>query len=417
MGLLLRNWHLKLSAVLLATVLYTGLVFSGSFSESEVQLAIGITGQPSESAVLSGTPGAVTVTYRAANDVTGTLSSDSFRATVDLADYDMDRSPEPQVLPVTVVSLVEDVTIVRRDPATVTVEIDRLVTRRVPVTVDYGEVPETVEIGEPMTSVTEVEVRGASTLVERVDRAVARVLIDESGIRVERTVPLEAVDLQGQPVANVALDPESVNVEIDVQAVETNRTVAVRPQITGIPSPGFGLASLSVEPSTVTIRGLPDVLTGIEEILTETLDLTGLAASESFELELLVPDGARLLEPEDEIVTVSVQIEPSVSSSTLVVGVVCQGAGENACLPGLAQVAVTVSASGSAFAQLGTASVTPIVDVSGLDPGSYSLTPTITGLPSGVALESVSPSAIPVTVVAPATPVPATPAPSPTPES
>ena len=40
MGFLLRNWHLKLSAVLLATVLYTGLVFSGSFSESSVQVRI-----------------------------------------------------------------------------------------------------------------------------------------------------------------------------------------------------------------------------------------------------------------------------------------------------------------------------------------------------------------------------------------
>jgi YbbR domain-containing protein len=201
-------------------------------------------------------------------------------------------------------------------------------------------------------------------------------------------------------------------VEIDVQAVETNRTVAVRPQITGTPSPGFALASLSVEPSTVTIRGLPDVLTGIEEILTESLDLTGLSADEAFELELLLPDGARFLDADDEVVTVSVQIEPSVSSRTFVVGVICQNAGENACLPGLEQVAVTVSGPGSAFAQLSAANVTPIVDVAGLGPGTYSLTPTIAGLPAGVTLESVSPGAIPVTVIAPSTPEP-----TPSPES
>jgi YbbR domain-containing protein len=411
-GLLLRNWHLKLSAVLLATVLYTGLVFSGSFSDSDVTLTIGITGQPADTAVLSGTPGSVDVTYRAANDVIGTLTTESFRATVDLSDYDMDRAPEPQVLPVEVVSLVEGVEIVRREPATVTIEIDRLVTKRVPVVVDYGDVPETLEVGEPVTSDEEVEVRGASTLVEQVDRAVARVLIDESGIRVERTVTLEPVDIDGQPVVNVAVAPASVNVEIDVQAVETNRTLSVRPQITGTPSPGFALASLSVEPSTVTIRGLPDVLTGIEEILTESLDLTGLAADESFELELILPDGTRLLEPEDEVATVSVQIEPSVSSRTFVVGVVCQGAGDNACLPGLDQVAVTVSGPGSAFAQLSAADVTPVVDVAGLDPGSHSLTPTLVGLPSGVSLDSISPASIPVTIVAPATPEP-TPTPEP----
>lgn len=412
MGFLLRNWHLKLSAVLLATVLYTGLVFSGSFSESQVQLTVGITGQPSETAVVSGTPGAVDVTYRAPNDVTGTLTSESFRATVDLSDYDMDRAPEPQVLPVEVVSLVEGVEIVRREPPTVTIEVDRLVTKTVPVVVDYGAVPESLEVGEPLTNVEEAAVRGASTLVDQVDRAVARVLIDESGIRVERTVTLEPVDLDGQPVANVAVDPEAVTVEIDVQAVETNRTVSVRPQITGTPSPGFALASLSVEPSTVTIRGLPDVLTGIEEILTEPLDLSGLSADETFELDLILPDETRLLEPEDEVASVSVGIEPSVSSRTFVVGVVCQGAGENACLPGLEQVSVTVSGPGSAFAQLSAAEVTPVVDVSGLEPGTYSLTPSIVGLPTGVALDEISPGAIPVTVVAPATPEP-TPTPEP----
>lgn len=406
MGFLLRNWHLKLSAVLLATVLYTGLVFSGTFSDADVQLTIGISGQPSDTAVLSGTPGAVDVTYRAPNDVAGTLSSDAFRATVDLSDYDMDGAPEPQVLPVEVVPLVDGVEVVRHEPRTVTVELDRLVSKVVPVVVDFGEVPGTLEVGTPMTSVDEVEVRGASTLVDQVDRALARVLIDESGIRVERTVTLEAIGLDGQPVANVAVDPETVTVEIDVQAVETNRTVSVRPQITGTPSPGFALASLSVEPSTVTIRGLPEDLTEIDEILTDSLDLTGLSADQSFELDLIVPEDVRLLEPEDAVATVTLTIEPSVASRTFVVGVVCQGAGENACLPGLQQLAVTVSGPGPAFAELGAADVTPIVDVAGLEPGSYSLTPTIAGLPAGVSLDDVSPGSIPVTIVAPETPAP-----------
>jgi YbbR domain-containing protein len=413
MRFLLRNWHLKLSAILLATILYTGIVFSGGFSESApLQLTIGISNPPQNTAVLSGTPGTVEVTYRAPNDVVGTLSSDQFRATVDLSNYDMERSPEPQVLPVQVVALVENVEIMRREPATVTVEIDRIIERTVDVAVDYGEVPDTVEVGDPVTSVDVVQVRGASTLVEQVDRAVARVLIDESGIRVERTVTLEAVDIQGQPVANVAIDPETVTVEIDVQAVETNRTVSVRPQITGTPAAGFALASLSVEPTVVTLRGLPDDLRGIQEILTATVSLTGLSADESFEVELLLPDAVRLLEPGEAVAVVTVGIQPSVSSRTFVVGVVCQGAGANACLPGIEQVAVTLSGPGAAFTQLSAADITPILDVSGLAPGAYSLTPSFAGIPAGISIESVSPGAVPVTIVAPATPEP-TPTPEP----
>ena len=48
---LLRNWHLKLSAVLLATVLYTGLVFSGSFSDDTIELPVRQPGQPDGSVV------------------------------------------------------------------------------------------------------------------------------------------------------------------------------------------------------------------------------------------------------------------------------------------------------------------------------------------------------------------------------
>ena len=49
MNILLRNWHLKLSAVLLAMVLYTGLVFSGSFSDAELR-------SPSSRSTPRGTP-------------------------------------------------------------------------------------------------------------------------------------------------------------------------------------------------------------------------------------------------------------------------------------------------------------------------------------------------------------------------
>ena len=54
MRFLLRNWHLKLSAVLLATVLYTGLVFSGSFSDADIQVRVDQENHTTWSATLDG---------------------------------------------------------------------------------------------------------------------------------------------------------------------------------------------------------------------------------------------------------------------------------------------------------------------------------------------------------------------------
>ncbi len=422
MRLLLRNWHLKLAAVLLATVLYTGLVFSGSFSEGSTELAIGTAGQPDNAFVLSGAPGTVAIRYRAPNETTPNLSPESFRATVDLSAYAMERAPEPQNLPVEVVSVIDGVEIISRDPATVTVELDRLDEKTVPVEVDYGEIPDRLEVETPDVSVETVQVRGAASLVARVDRVVARVIIDESGIDVERSVPLEPVDIEGQPVQNVDPQPATASVRIDVQATETNKTVPVRPDIGGgTPAPGFALESLTVEPSVVTLRGLPEVLSEIDEVLTEPLDIDGVSADQTFDAALVLDDGVRLAQASAEpTVTVTAAIVPSVSSRTFVGGVVCQGAGDNACLPAIDQMTLTLSGPGETLSGLDAGAVTPTVDAAGLAPGIHELDPSINGLPDGVELLGVSPGTVSVTIVAPATPSPTpsptlSPTPSPTP--
>jgi YbbR domain-containing protein len=411
MGFLLRNWHLKLSAIALSTVLYTGLVFSSSLPESRLELPVRPTGQPDGSVVLSGAAGTVDILYRTPRDPSTPVTSDSFRATVDLSEYDMARAPEAQVLQIKIEPLVDGVQVVSRDPEFVTVELDRIAQKTVPVTIDYGDVPEQLEVDDAAVSPEMVEVRGAASVIGRVDRAVARVLIDESGIGVHRSVTLEPVDIDGQPVQGVQLEPESVDVDIDVHQVETNKTVPVRPNIeAGTPAPGFALAGLNVEPSTVTLRGLPDVLSGIGEVLTEPLSIDGASENQTFEAELVLPDGVTLTDGDDPVVSVTATIEPSVSSRTFVVGVICENAGSSSCVPGVDQLTVTVGGPGGALADLTASDVTPAVDASGLAPGSYSLTPSIPALPEGLELIGISPSAVPVTIVAPSTPAP-TPAP------
>jgi YbbR domain-containing protein len=333
---------------------------------------------------------------------------------VDIADYDMERAPDAQQLPIEVTALRDGVEVLSWEPREVRVEVDRIEARTVPVEVVPGDIPDGMEIDAPVVSVDEVEVRGPASFVARVDRAVAFVSIPASGIDVNEAVDLRAVDIGDQPVGTgmVELDPETVSVQVDVRAIETQTTVAVRlGGDPGTPAPGFALEALRVEPSTVTIVGLPEDLTEIGSILTEPISIDGASSSQTFEVELQLPDGIALGPGEDEVVTVEATIGPSVSGRTFVVGVVCEGAGDNACLPGIEQVAITVTGSGEALGSLSAEDVTPVVDVSGLPPGEHSVTPSVSGLPPGVDLFGVSPGVIPVTIVAPEPP--ATPAPTP----
>ena len=414
MGFLLRNWHLKLSAVLLATVLYTGIVFSGAFDEATIQVRIEQVNQPANSYVLTGDLGFVQVRYRAAQELLGNVVAEAaFVARVDLASYDMDDAPAPQVLDVEVRSLNENIEVLSVEPATKRVEIDQRDQRMVPVDVDFGTVPEGLEVDEPETSEDEVQVRGPASVVAQVDRVVALVNIDASGIDFDRPVTVVPVDIEGQPigVGLIEVDPQTIAVRIDVQAVEETRTVPVRPSITGTPTPGFALTALDYDPQFVTLRGLPSVLAEISEIVTEPLSIEGASADEEFEVELVLPDGVELVDGEPQV-AVAVTIGPSVSSRTFLVGVICQNSGSNGCLLGIEQVSLTLSGPGEALSDLSAADVTPTVDAAGLAPGSYSLTPIVPGLPEGVELIGISQAVVPVTIVAPAAPTPApTPAP------
>ena len=413
MGFLLRNWHLKVSAVLLATVLYTGLVFSGSFTNSTVQVRIEHLNASRDVFVLSGDPGLAEVSYRVANADAAAVTDGDVAVAVDLAAYDMDRAPEPQQLPLEARSLRDGVEILTVEPATIRVQLDRVDVRSVPVEVEPGSIPDGLEIDDPVVSHEAVEVRGPASVLSQVDRALAYVDIPSSAIDVNEPVTLTLVDIEDQPVGTgqLEMDPEVVSVQIGVRAVETEATVAVRPNVeTGTPAPGFALEAIRVEPAYVTIVGLPEVLAEIASVTTAPVAIDGLSADETFEVELELPDDVSLADGEPDTVTVTATIGPSVSSRTFVVGVVCEGADDNACLPRVEQVAVTLSGSGAALSAISAAALTPTVDASDLDPGNYDLTPSVGGLPQGVSLVGISPGTIPVSILAPAPP------PSPTPE-
>ena len=408
MGFLIRNWHLKLSAVLLATVLYTGLVFSGSFSDNEIQVRVDQENASRDAFVLTGDLGFVSVRYRATNEVASRIVADSFQATVDLSAYDMERSPQPQQLPIEVTTDLDGVQILNREPETVRVEIDRIEVRSVPVEVDLGDVPDGLRTGTPVLSDEEVEIRGPRSIVEQVDRAVAFVAIPASGIDFNEPVGVRPVDVRGEPVpeGQVEVDPETVSVQIDVEPVETTATIIVRAIIEGTPAAGFALDALTVEPAAVTLRGLPEVLAEISEVATEPLSIDAVSEDQTFEAALELPDDVRLAGGDDPIVTVTATIVPLRLSRTFVVGVTCEGAGENSCLPGLDQLSITLSGPGEALSTLSADALTPVLDASGLEPGSHSLTPVLPGLPDGVEVLAVQPGEVPVTIVAPVEPTP-----------
>ena len=407
MAWLFRNWALKLGAVALATILYTGLVFSGSFSEDSFQgVPVTALGQPQGTYLLTQGLGTVDIRYRIATGAPARVTPGSFAVTIDLAAYDMLQAPQVQALPIHVRAVSDGLEVLSYSPSTVSVEIDRLDEAQVPVAVDSGVVPAGLEISTPQLSVDDVTASGPQSLLRRVDRALATVRIDPSGIDCCGQVDLVAVDIDGRRVESVELNPSTVRVEIDVSTVETSRTVPIRPLLTGAPAAGFEVGTVTADPSVVTLRGAPEVLAAIGEVLTEPISLSGSNTTLRATGTLVIPDGARLADPAASEPIILVQIRETVATRTLLLGVVCTGAPSgSACLPQIGQVAVTVRGTVSDLDALDSTDLTAVLDVTGLGPGDHLIQPTV-ALPSGVTQLTISPLSVTVTIVPPATPAP-----------
>ena len=77
---------------------------------------------------------------------------------------------------------------------------------------------------------------------------------------------------------SVELNPATIQVEIDVRAVETSKTVPIRPVLSGNPADGFQISAVTVDPVVVTIFGAPDAVEEITEVTTEPLAIGGASA-------------------------------------------------------------------------------------------------------------------------------------------
>ncbi|MEX2547094.1 MAG: CdaR family protein, partial [Chloroflexota bacterium] len=260
---LIRNWPLKLGAILLATVLYSGLVLGQNVRTWTGVLPVEAPDPPAGATLLSELPPITLVRFRAPLDV-GVLSPDSFRATVDLSDVEARAGGPPEDVAVSVEAVDRRVQVIDFQPRVVQVHLDPVLERELPVTIDLGAVPEGLNVGPPQTGPSVVTIRGASSRVEQVSQVVARVTIDASALNIDREVELVPMDVNGNQVPNIEIDPSRARVRIAIARELANRTLPVVPQLTGQPAPGYRITSVTVDPLVVTVSGEEATVTRLE---------------------------------------------------------------------------------------------------------------------------------------------------------
>ncbi len=195
----------------------------------------------------------------------------------------------------------------------VTAELDLETEAERPVIIELRGLPaEGFQAQSPRARPPTVKVRGAASLLRRVAKVVATVDISGMSAPLHQAVSVQARDEMNLPVPGVSIEPEEVQVEVPIRKVNV-KTVPVWPRLSD-PAPGFRVAAVAVRPPAVVIGGPRGVLASIRSIRTQTIDISTLRGTGTYNARLVLPGGVRVFGPASVYVRVTVEQIPEIAS-------------------------------------------------------------------------------------------------------
>lgn len=399
-GFLLRNWPLKLAAILLATLLYSGFVLSQSTSTWTGSVPITVRGEGEDVRLLTNVGDVDRIRY--VGPPTARVDSSTFEASIDVSG--VEPTGEPRSVRVEVRSNDPQITVLSVEPARINVALARVTSKQVRVVVRPGVVPPGLQIGDLVADPAMVAVRGAEPDLDKVVEVQARVQVEPSGLDVDRDTELIPVDSLGEEVLSVNVSPATARVTIDVFSDSDTKTLPVVPTIVGTPASGFEVASIVVAPSVLSVSGAAAMLSSLVAVDTEPVSITGISQNLRAEVGLQLPDGVSPITIRQ--VTVTVTLRRVTETRTYSAGIVFQDArSDRVYALSTDHVLVTVGGAPADLDRIVGQELVVTADVGDLEPGQHVVTVEPV-LPAGVALVSLNPSSVTVTISVPPTPTP-----------
>jgi YbbR domain-containing protein len=266
------------------------------------------------------------------------------------------------------------------------------------------------EVGTPRLTPAEVVITGAESLVSKIDHIQATLDLTNARQNINLSVSLQAEDASGTVIRGVSVLPDTVQVSLPIIQQGGYRDMAVKVLTVGNPASGYSLTSVAAFPPIVTVysanSNIIESMPGYVE--TSSLDLSGAQADIEKQLGILLPPGVTLVG--DQFVMVKVGIAPIESSLPLAylpVEMVGLGIGLQAHVSPQT-VDIILSGPLPVLDSVVMSDVHVEVDLTGLLPGTYQLTPKVTLLQQNLIVESILPGTVEVVIskIGSATPTP-----------
>ena len=313
----------------------------------------------------------------------------------------VDPQAGPTSVPVTVRSVDPRISVLGSEPAYVSIRLERLTSKTVPVKVALGPLASGLDLGETTVKPSSVLVSGPESAVDQVASVRADVVIDPGGLDFDTDVPLIPVDGVGNAVRPIDVTPATARVSIPVFTDRQSRSLPVAPVVTGTPAAGFEIAAIAVDPAVVTVEGDADQLAELSKLDTQPVSVAGASSDVVVTVPLDLPTGVVPLSADD--VRVTVTLRPVTSTRTFSAGLRLIGAAPNLTYAlSTDRVLLTIGGSTADLDRLSGATIVADLDVSGLPVGTADVPVTVV-LPTGLTLVTSSPPSVTVEVGEPTT--------------
>lgn len=268
-------------------------------------------------------------------------------------------------------------TVIDTSPDRVTVEVDKLITKSVPVSLVLdGELPGGYEVLSKSVS-SSVTLSGASRYIQPAVRAEAHVSLDGRTAPVEEAVNLVFFDKEGNQIEVITRSGETPIATVDVE-ISAVREVPIEPRIEIVSDYYDVVVVLSRE--TVKLSGEGSALAGIESVKTEPIVPMEELGVQEIETELILPGGVSLVPGQSSKIMATVTVTEKMDCiEDLSVPITYVGLSPNLVFASEKPAAATVTVTGTIreLEMLSADNVTLKVDLTGLGEGEYEVSPVL----------------------------------------
>lgn len=396
-----KNLTSMILSLLLAFVIWISAVTSANPNvEAEFSIPLEVRQQSSDIAIVDPLPQTIDLKILAPESIIQSLEEDNpLVAYINLTDIAAGTYRFP--VQVQIPDQLNPIRVLEQNPEKLELKVSNLISKMLPVSIQVEGEPaigyQTSGLSWDGSSVT---VTGQDSKVQEVAVVVGILDISDSTGSISRSITLEARNTAGEIVEGVMLQPETVLVNQSISLQGGYRNLAVNVTTQGVVEPGYRFTSITPAPPTVMVFSEdPQLVEGLPGYVnTKPLNLNGVDGYLETILELDLPEGVTVVgDP-----TVLIQVNVTALETSMVITREIEVIG---LLPGLnaqvspSQVSVRVSGPVPVLENLTLRDIRVVVDLTSLEAGTHTLTPTVEILPTDIIWEDVSPATIEIVIL------------------